>query len=263
MKRLPIALTIAGSDSGGGAGIQADLKTFAALHVHGTSVIACLTAQNPKRVLAAYAVHRDFVNDQLEAVFSELPPAAMKTGMLYSEDIVASVLKYLARLPSNKRPPLVVDPVMISTSGAALIEKGALKILKKLISSASIITPNLDEAIALLGRKIHTPEEARQAARALNAEYGCAVLVKGGHLPNISQAVDFFFDGKTELILSSPRVKGVKTHGTGCAYSAAITAGLAKGLRLEKAVLAAKEFVSAAIANSVRIAKHQALGFNA
>jgi hydroxymethylpyrimidine kinase/phosphomethylpyrimidine kinase len=262
MRTLPVALTIAGSDSGGGAGIQADLKTFAALGVHGTSVIACLTAQNPKRVLASYGVHPLFVRDQLEAVFSELPPVAMKTGMLYSEQIFALVLNFLRRLPHGKRPPLVVDPVMMSTSGAPLLEKWSLNIFKRLFRAATIITPNLDETMALLGRNLKSPEEARQAARDLHAKFGCAALVKGGHLRGTSEAIDFFYDGKTELMLSAPRVRGVKTHGTGCTYAAAITAHLARGLSLEKAVVAAKEYVSNAITRSCRIGKrHQALGW--
>jgi hydroxymethylpyrimidine kinase/phosphomethylpyrimidine kinase len=260
VKRLPIALTIAGSDSGGGAGIQADLKTFAALGVHGTSVIACLTAQNPKRVLAAYGVHPEFVLEQLDAVFSELPPAAIKTGMLYSEQMFALVLNFLRRLPDAKRPPLVVDPVMMSTSGAPLMEKWSLNVFHRLFRAATIITPNLDEATALVGRKLKSAEDARQAARDLRAKFGCAVLVKGGHLRG-PEAIDFFFDGKSELMLSAPRVTGVATHGTGCTYAAAIAAGLAKGMKLEKAVVAAKEFVTRAIAGSVRIGKHQALGW--
>jgi hydroxymethylpyrimidine/phosphomethylpyrimidine kinase len=261
MRKLPVALTIAGSDSGGGAGVQADLKTFAALGVHGTSVIACLTAQNPKRVLAAYGVHPEFVRDQLEAVFSELPPAAIKTGMLYSEQMFALVLKFLRQLPDAKRPPLVVDPVMMSTSGTPLMEKWSLGVFNRLFRAATIITPNLDEAMALVGRKLNSPEEAREAARDLHAKFGCAALVKGGHLRGTSQAIDFFYDGKTELLLSEPRVAGVKTHGTGCTYAAAITAGLAKEMPLEKAVIAAKEYVTKAIAGSVQVGKHQALGW--
>jgi hydroxymethylpyrimidine/phosphomethylpyrimidine kinase len=262
VKKLPIALTMAGSDSGGGAGIQADLKTFAALGVHGTSVIACLTAQNPKRVLAAYGVHPEFVRDQLDAVFSELPPVAMKTGMLYSEQIFNLLLNFLQRLPAAKRPSLVVDPVMMSTSGTPLLEKWSLEVFKRLFRAATIITPNLDEAMALLGRKLNSPGEAREAARDLHVKFGCAALVKGGHLRGRNEAIDFFFDGKTELMLSAPRVKGVKTHGTGCTYAAAITAFLAKGMRLEKAVVAAKDYVTKAIAGSHRIGKgHQALGW--
>ena len=262
MRTLPVALTIAGSDSGGGAGIQADLKTFAALGVHGTSVIACLTAQNPKRVLASCGVHPLFVRDQLEAVFSELPPAAMKTGMLYSAEIIQEVLTFFERIPKIKRPPLVIDPVMISTSGASLLEREGWEALKT-FGMAAIITPNVDELSTLLNRMlITTPEQLRMATRKLHELMGCAVLGKGGHLRGTNEAIDFFYDGKTELILSAPRVRGVRTHGTGCTYAAAITAHLARGLSLEKSVVAAKEYVSNAIARSCRIGKrHQALGW--
>ena len=256
VKRLPIALTIAGSDSGGGAGIQADLKTFAALGVHGTSVIACLTAQNPKAVLGAVAVEARFVRKQMDAVFAELRPAAVKTGMLFSAEIIRTVREFLAK----EKAALVVDPVMVSTSGARLLEEDAVAEMKRLFSIAAIVTPNLDEAEVLLGRKLKTPEELRVAARELRDEFGCAVLVKGGHLKT-DEAVDFFFDGKRELMLSARRVKGVATHGTGCTYAAAIAAGLAKGMKLEKAVVAAKEFVTRAIIGSVRVGNHQALGW--
>src|SRR5436190_15056648 len=150
VKNLPIALTVAGSDSGGGAGIQADLKTFAALGVHGTSVIACLTAQNPHEVLAASGVDPTMVQKQLEAVFKELPPVAVKTGMLFSERVIEIVFDFL----SAKRLPLVIDPVMVSTSGALLLEKSAIKSLKRLFFRADVITPNLDETKVLLGRDI-------------------------------------------------------------------------------------------------------------
>ena len=256
VKRLPIALTIAGSDSGAGAGIQADLKTFAALGVHGTSVVACLTAQNPKEVIAAAGLDVELVRKQLQAVFAELRPAAVKTGMLFSREIIRTVREFLAR----ERVAFVVDPVMVSTTGARLLEQSAVEELKKLFGLAAIITPNLDEAEVLLGRKLKEPEDLRLAARELRGRFGCAALVKGGHLKT-DTAVDFFFDGKTELMLSAPRVKGVATHGTGCTYAAGIAAGLAKGMTLEKAVAAAKEFVTRAIAGSVRVGRHQALGW--
>lgn len=256
MKRLPIALTIAGSDSGGGAGIQADLKTFAALGAHGTSVIACLTAQNPKAVMGAAAVEAGFVRKQLEAVFEELRPAAVKTGMLFSSEIIRTVREFLAL----EKVELVVDPVMVATSGVRLLEESAVAEMKRLFALAAIITPNLDEAEVLLGRRLREPEELREAARELGRRFGCAALVKGGHLKS-EEAIDFFFDGKTELMLSARRVKGVATHGTGCTYAAAIAAGLAKGMKLERAVISAREFVTRAIARSARIGKHQALGW--
>jgi hydroxymethylpyrimidine kinase/phosphomethylpyrimidine kinase len=251
-----VALTIAGSDSGGGAGIQADLKTFAALGVHGTSVITCLTAQNPTRVLAVSAVAPEMIRQQLAAVFEELPPDAIKTGMLYSQRIIEEVVAFLARLP--RRPLLVVDPVLIATSGARLLERQALKILKHdLLPMADLITPNVPETEALTGIAISEPEHMRKAARALHRRYGCAVLVKGGHLPNVADAVDIFLDSTTELMLSSPRLSGAKLHGTGCTYSAAITACGAQGLPLKKAVQRAKDFITITIHNSPRIGRHR------
>jgi hydroxymethylpyrimidine/phosphomethylpyrimidine kinase len=259
MRELPIALTIAGSDSGGGAGIQADLKTFTALGVHGTSVITCLTAQNPKAVLGVSSVTQDFVRLQLEAVFAELPPQAIKTGMLFSSAIINAVAEFVSGL--RKRPPVVLDPVMVATNGAILLEPTAVESMKRFFTLATIITPNLDEAQVLVGRKLTSPEELRVAARELNAQFGCAVLAKGGHLRSGREAIDFFCDGKTELMLSAPFVRGVATHGTGCTYAAGIAAYLARGFTLQKAVTAAKEFVSSAIANSRRIGEHHALGW--
>ena len=258
MRKLPIALTIAGSDSGGGAGVQADLKTFAALGVHGTSAIACLTAQNPRQVLAAAAIDSTMVQKQLEAVFNELPPAAIKTGMLFSERIIETVFEALSR----KQLPVVIDPVMVSSSGALLLEKSAITSLKKLFRVAAIITPNLDETKVLLGRDLKEPEDLRRAAYDLQAEFGCAALVKGGHLQGLSEAIDIFYDGKQELLLSAPFVRGVNTHGTGCTYSAAIAAYLARGSSLSKAVASAKQFVTRAIQNTARIGKHHALGWS-
>jgi hydroxymethylpyrimidine kinase/phosphomethylpyrimidine kinase len=261
MHKLPIALTIAGSDSGGGAGIQADLKTFAALGVHGTSAIACLTAQNPKAILASIPVPPKFLGLQLEALFRELPARAIKTGMLYSAELIETTIDFLAAIPPKKRAPLVVDPVMISTSGARLLEPAGIDALKRLLTFATLITPNLDEAEVLLNRELTTPEHLRQAARELRSVFGCAVLVKGGHLRGLREAVDFFCDGRDELVLTARFVRGVNTHGTGCTYSAAIAAHLAKEFSLIKAVIGAKEFITNAIVGSTRIGRHQALGW--
>jgi hydroxymethylpyrimidine kinase/phosphomethylpyrimidine kinase len=256
-KKMPVALTIAGSDSGGGAGIQADLKTFAALGVHGASAIACLTAQNPKRVLAIEPCSPKILRQQIEAVFEELNPAVVKTGMLFSAENVSVVVEFF----KNKKCPLVVDPVLISTSGAKLLEPRALKILtEKLLPLATLVTPNLSEAEILSGQKISSVEEMRIAARKIHSFFGCAVLLKGGHLKNGKEATDIFFDGKTELLLSAPFVKGVRTHGTGCTYSAAICAALALGNDLPRSVEIGKKFVTAAISNSYKIGKHFALG---
>jgi hydroxymethylpyrimidine/phosphomethylpyrimidine kinase len=268
-KTLPVALTIAGSDSGGGAGIQADLKTFAALGVHGASAIACLTAQNPKRVLAVESCSPKMLRRQIEAVFEELRPSAVKTGMLSSKENVRVVAEFFGARTAHPRVPLIIDPLMVSTSGAKLLESRALKILtEKLLPLATLVTPNLTEAEILIGQKISSVEEMRLAARKIHSQFGCAVLLKGGHLPfveklkrkTIQQAVDIFFDGKTELLLSAPFIKGVRTHGTGCTYSAAICAALALGHDLPQAVQIGKRFVTAAISESYRIGKHFALG---
>ena len=257
----PIALTIAGSDSGGGAGVQADLKTFAALGVHGTSAITCITAQNPRRVTAIEPCSPKIVRQQIEAVFAELPPAAVKTGMLFSAEIIRTVAKFFSDYqPSTINHQLIVDPVMVATSGAKLLQPSAIKALtEELFPLATLITPNLDETAVLLGRKPVSVEEMRAAAQALWCRYGCAVLVKGGHLRGSREAVDIFFDGETELLLTAPFIRGLHLHGAGCTYSAAIAGELALGRRLPEAVTRAKQFVTRAIAGSRRIARHTTL----
>ncbi|HEY5043290.1 MAG TPA: bifunctional hydroxymethylpyrimidine kinase/phosphomethylpyrimidine kinase [Verrucomicrobiae bacterium] len=261
-KILPVALTIAGSDSGGGAGIQADLKTFAALGVHGTSAIVCLTAQNPKRILGVEPCSPQMLRQQIEAVFEELPPRAIKTGMLFSAENISIVADFFQNSKlTTKKLKLVVDPVMVSTSGARLLQPAAEKILReKLLPLAALVTPNLDEAEILAGGKISSIEEMRVAAKKIRSRWGCAALVKGGHLKGVREAIDIFFDGKTELLLSAPFVKGVSTHGTGCTCSAAICAALALGHPLPHAVEIGKNFISAAIADSHRVGKHFVLG---
>ena len=255
-KRIQIALTIAGSDSGGGAGLQADLKTFAALGVHGTSVVTCLTAQNPKQVSGVEACSPRFIRAQFEALFSELPPRAAKTGMLFS----AAIIREVARAFRDRPCPLVVDPVMIATSGSALLRREAVRALtEKLLPLATLITPNVPEAEALLGITIREPEDLRRAAHTLHERFGGAVLMKGGHLATTREAIDFFYDGRVELLLSSPRVRGIHTHGTGCTCSAAITAGLARGQTLVRAVQQAKDFVTHAIATSHKAGRHDVL----
>jgi hydroxymethylpyrimidine/phosphomethylpyrimidine kinase len=245
-RTLPVALTIAGSDSGGGAGLQADLKTFAALGVHGTVAVTCITAQNPAGVRAIESCRPAMVRRQIEAVFDGLPPAAVKTGMLYSAEIIHVV----ARFFRNRRALLVVDPVMVATSGASLLKPDGVKIMmRELLPLATLVTPNLDEASALVGRRLRSAEDLRTAARELHRRFGCAALVKGGHLRGMKQAVDFFYDGRIELMLTAPFIRGVKTHGTGCMYSAAVTAYLARGLKLPDAVARAKEHITQAIAH--------------
>jgi hydroxymethylpyrimidine/phosphomethylpyrimidine kinase len=255
-KTLPVALTIAGSDSGGGAGIQADLKTFASLGVHGTTALTCVTAQNPRAILGVQTCRPIIVSRQLEAVFETLRPAAAKTGMLYSASIISVVAEFLR----CHRVPLVVDPVMVSTSGAQLLQPAAEKVLNDdLLPIACLVTPNLREAELLCGRAIRTPEDMRTAAWELHRRFGCAALVKGGHLRGLSEAVDIFNDGKQELMLSAPFIRGVRTHGTGCTYAAAITAFLAHGLPLSTAVKRAKEYITRAIAGSRRAGRQTVL----
>ncbi|MGZ8919822.1 MAG: bifunctional hydroxymethylpyrimidine kinase/phosphomethylpyrimidine kinase [Limisphaerales bacterium] len=244
-------LTIAGSDSGGGAGIQADLKTFAAIGVHGASAITCITAQNPLEVRDVIEVRPETVRNQIEAVTEVLKPQAIKTGMLYSRAIIEVVQQTV-----QKNVPMIVDPVMISTSGALLLRESAVEALKQLMKKALLVTPNLHEAEHLLGRRIREPQELRAAAREFHELYGCAALIKGGHLPQMRVALDFLYDGKSEWMLEAPFVRGVSTHGTGCTYSAAITAYCALGDALPRAVYRAKEFISNAIARSYKSGGH-------
>jgi hydroxymethylpyrimidine/phosphomethylpyrimidine kinase len=256
-KQLPITLTIAGSDSGGGAGVQADLKTFTALGVHGTSAITCVTAQNPRTVTGIQPIRADLVRGQIEAVFAELRPAAVKTGMLFSADLIRVVVEFFMR---SSHPPLIVDPVMVATSGAILLKPGAIRLLKeRLLPLAALVTPNLDEAEILVGRKLECLADLEAAAREIHRRFGCAALVKGGHLRSLPAATDVFFDGRKMLRLVAPFVQGVSTHGTGCTYSAAITAFLARGDSLPDAVVAAKRYITRAIQGSYRAGRHTVL----
>ncbi|HXU75711.1 MAG TPA: bifunctional hydroxymethylpyrimidine kinase/phosphomethylpyrimidine kinase [Methylomirabilota bacterium] len=254
---MAIALTVAGSDSGGGAGIQADLKTFDRLGVHGVSAIACLTAQNPFRVLGIEPCSPKMLGRQLEAIFEELPPAAAKTGMLYSSALIQVAAGFFQRHPI----PLVVDPVMISTSGARLLQGPALSRLQdEIFPLASVLTPNLSEAELLVQGRIRSVPDLREAARKIQGDFGCAVVVKGGHLRGAREAVDVFRDRTGELILRAPFVRGMRTHGTGCTFSAAITAYLALGRSLRQAVTSAKQHITAAIRHSRRIGRYSVLG---
>jgi hydroxymethylpyrimidine kinase/phosphomethylpyrimidine kinase len=254
-KLTPVALTIAGSDSGGGAGIQADLKTFASLDVHGTCAITAVTAQNPKAVQSVHVLPTKMVREQIDSVAGAFPPAACKTGMLYS----AAIIREVERFFRQHRLPLIVDPVMAATSGSRLLQKTAVDELKKLFRVATLITPNLPEAERLLGRPIRSEEGMRSAAKELHEQFGCAVVVKGGHLRGAKSAVDIFFDGTTELLLAAPYVKNASTHGTGCTYSAAVTAYLAHGASLPKAVQQAKEYIAQAIARGLYVGSHHIL----
>ncbi len=256
----PVVLTVAGSDSGGGAGIQADLKVFAALGVHGTSAVTCLTAQSPAGVAGVHAVPAAFVARQLETLTGELPPAAAKTGMLFNAAIIRTVAETFARHPGI---PLVVDPVMIATSGARLLRPDAMRALQdRLLPLAALVTPNLDEAAALLGRPLQSVDDLRWAARGIHGRWGIPVLVKGGHLRDVPQATDVLWDGQEERVLRAPFVSGVSTHGTGCTYSAAIAAYLALGHSLHVSVEQAKRVITQAIRRSTRLGpdgRHEAL----
>ncbi|MGY0572941.1 bifunctional hydroxymethylpyrimidine kinase/phosphomethylpyrimidine kinase [Bradyrhizobium sp. RDM12] len=241
----PVALTIAGSDSSGGAGIQADLKTFAALGVYGASAITALTAQNTKSVSGIHTVPAAFVTAQIDAVFSDLEVGAVKVGMVAQAESIDAIAAAVARW---KPRHVVLDPVMVATSGDRLLAADAVEALRtKLMRLASVITPNLPEAAALLDEPIARSEAeiVSQGRRILGL--GCrAVLIKGGHGEGV-ESTDYLVEAETMIALAAPRVATKNTHGTGCSLSAAIAAGLAKGEDLETAVRNAKSWISAAI----------------
>jgi hydroxymethylpyrimidine/phosphomethylpyrimidine kinase len=244
-----VALTIAGSDSGGGAGIQADLKTFAAHGVHGTSAITAVTAQNSVTVTRVAACEPALVVAQMEAVASDMPLAAAKTGMLANAGTVDAVSEALARL---RIPNLVVDPVMVAKGGTRLLEPNAEQAyLERLIPMATVVTPNLPEAEALLGRPVRTLADMRDAAHALQQHGPRAVVIKGGHLSD--DATDVFFDGERLVELTAERIPTSNTHGTGCTFSAAIAARLALGAELLEAVRLAKAYLTEAIRRSYAV----------
>jgi hydroxymethylpyrimidine/phosphomethylpyrimidine kinase len=248
---VPVALTIAGSDSGGGAGIQADLKAFAALGVHGASAITALTAQNTQGVLGILEVASAFVARQIDAVVSDITVHATKTGMLASPAIVEVVV---AKIREHDLQPLVVDPVLVATSGDQLLRADALILIRDtLLPLATVATPNLAEAEALWGRPVPSPDAMREAARAIQALGPQTVVVKGGHLPDGAEAVDILFDGAEFLEVRGPRFTTRHTHGTGCTYAAAITAGLALGLSVPSAVGRAKDLITEAIRHALPI----------
>src|SRR5882757_68150 len=242
---VPVALTIAGSDSSGGAGIQADLKTFAALGVYGASVITALTAQNTTGVSGIHQVPAEFVTAQIDAVFSDLAVAAVKIGMVAQPASIDAIVAGLTRWSPKH---VVLDPVMVATSGDRLLAREAVDALrKKLIPRASVITPNLPEAAALLDEPVATSEAAVENQGRRLLAMGCrAVLIKGGHGQG-AESIDYFIDANGTLKLAAPRIVTKNTHGTGCSLSSAIAAGLAKGEGLETAIRNAKAWISAAI----------------
>jgi hydroxymethylpyrimidine/phosphomethylpyrimidine kinase len=245
-----IAVTIAGSDSGGGAGIQADLKTFSALGVYGASVIAALTAQNTKGVAAIHEVPADFITAQMDAVFSDLNVDAVKIGMLGSAAAIDAVARGLER---HRQHNVVLDPVMIASSGEKLLRDDAVDALRKLIARARVLTPNLPEAAALLDAPLARDEdEMREQAQKLLALGADAVLIKGGHGSG-PESVDLLVEADTCTRFAAPRIETRNTHGTGCTLSSAIAAGLAKKLLLVDAVSDGKAYVSSAIAAADRL----------
>jgi hydroxymethylpyrimidine/phosphomethylpyrimidine kinase len=248
----PVALTIAGSDSSGGAGIQADLKTFAALGVYGASAITALTAQNTRSLTGIHPVPPDFVAKQIDAVFSDLAVGAVKIGMVGQLAVIEAVVASLKRWSPRH---IVLDPVMVATSGDRLLNIGAVEALRReLIPIASIVTPNLPEAAALLDEAVAAGEAAIESQGKRLLAMGCpAVLIKGGHGEG-HESVDYLVRADGVVALTAPRVATTNTHGTGCSLSSAIAAGLAKGEGLETAVRNAKDFVSAAIAQADRFA---------
>ena len=250
--KTPIAVTIAGSDSGGGAGIQADLKTFSALGVYGASVITALTAQNTKGVTAIHDVPPDFVTAQIDAVFSDLDVDAVKIGMLSQPAVIEAVASGLARYKQSK---IVLDPVMIAASGDRLLAPQAIEVLRNvLMPRALLITPNLPEAAALLETAVAENESDMLAqGEKLLALGARAVLIKGGHGSG-PESVDILIEPGATARFGAQRINTRNTHGTGCTLSSAIAAGLAKGLSLAEAVRQAKVYVTAAIAASDRLA---------
>lgn len=240
-----VALTIAGSDCSAGAGLQADLKTFSALGVFGITAVTCVVAEVPGKVSRIDAVDAGNLREQIELLLAHFPIGAIKTGLLYSPEIVDVVATVLEE--SAGGIPLVVDPVMIATSGDALLQPAAVETYRaRLFPRATLVTPNMAEAAALTGRAVGNLEEMRIAGEQLAKKFGTRFLLKGGHLGGKS-ATDLLFGGTALAEFSAPFVEGVSTHGTGCTYSAAIAARLARGDELEEAIARAKDFVSHAI----------------
>jgi hydroxymethylpyrimidine/phosphomethylpyrimidine kinase len=247
---IPVALTIAGSDSSAGAGIQADLKTFNALGVYGVNAVTCVVAETPGKVLRIEPLSAEIVREQIAVLAKSFPIAAIKTGLLFSATIISAVTRNILDLLRDI--PLVVDPVITATGGDPLLEKDAIGAYEsELFPIASLITPNLDEASQLLGCAVNDRRSMERAGKQLQAKFKTAVLLKGGHLSG-TEAVDLLFVDRHMTEFGAPFVRGMATHGTGCTYSAAITAGLSKSLSLTDAISAAKKFVTQAIQNHHR-----------
>jgi len=253
-----VALTIAGSDCSAGAGIQADLKTFSALGVYGLTAVTCIVAEIPGKVSRIEPANARIVREQIEVLAISFPIAAIKTGLLCSGKIISAVAKAIRDIDKMFAPriPLVIDPVFVATSGDPLLKRAAIETYEKeLFPLANLITPNLDEAGRLLGTRIKDRQSMHRAGKELEKKFGTAILLKGGHLVS-DYAVDLLFSNGKVVEFSAPFVRGVATHGTGCTYSAAITAALAKGMSLEGAITQAKKFVTDSIARHFRWASH-------
>ena len=248
---MKTALTIAGSDSSGGAGIQADIKTMTAHRVYAMSVITALTAQNTTGVTGIMEVSPEFLKKQMDAVFTDIVPDAVKIGMVSSESLIRMIAD---RLTVYKAKNIVVDPVMVATSGARLLDEDAVAALKEcLLPLAALLTPNIPEARVLCGLEIETPEDMETAARAIGDRYGCAVLVKGGH--QLNDANDLLYQNGKATWFNGKRIDNPNTHGTGCTLSSAIASNLAKGLPLDKAVAQAKNYLSLALEDGLDLGK--------
>ena len=251
---IPIALTVAGSDCSAGAGIQADLKTFTALGVYGLTAVTCVVAEIPRKVSRIEPVTAEIVREQIEVLLKNFRVGAIKTGLLCAAEIVNAVAQAIqaGRKRTVQPLPLVVDPVMTATSGDKLLESEAVESYRnKLFPLATLITPNLDEVASLLGSAVNNRKQMESAAKALAKEYGTSILLKGGHLRG-DNAIDLLFHRGKLTEFSLPFVRGVETHGTGCTYSAAITAGLASGSSLIPAIQRAKKFVTESIKRHFR-----------
>ncbi len=245
------ALTIAGSDSSGGAGIQADIKTMTVHGVYAMSAITALTAQNTTGVSGIYEVSPEFLAKQLDSIFTDIPPHAVKVGMVSSAELVQVIAQKLREYGAKK---IVVDPVMVSTSGSRLISEDAVETLgRELFPIADLLTPNIPETEVLTGMSIRTPEEMEQAARQIGERFDCAVLCKGGH--QVNSANDFLWQKSGDCWFYGERIQNPNTHGTGCTLSSAIASNLAKGLTLEEAVKRAKQYLSGALSTMLDLGK--------
>ena len=256
---MPAVLTIGGSDSGGCSGIQADLKTFAGLGVYGTSVITCVTAQTPTEFRSIEGISPDGVTEQIRAVSNGYPIAAAKTGMLYSRDIIERV----ARADVNQGfPILVVDPQMITNSGARLMQADAIDALKDtLLPLARVVTPNIHEAEILAGHTISSVEDMQKAATKIGEMFDVACILKGGHREG-DEVIDVLYEETETFTFAATRVPAIETHGAGCAFSAALTAFLAQGVLMSDAVERAKEYVRSALEHAHSIGHHHPLNFD-